>query len=78
MVEEARGYLERLPVAELDRALENVAHFKSRQAPPDPWSEAEFQRRDAEVWDLRVATLGAEAAARRSPDDGKRSPVEIY
>ena len=35
-------------------------------------------RRDAEVWDLRVATLGAEQAAQRSPEDGKRSPVEIY
>jgi len=78
LVEEARGYLEKLPVADLDRALGNVAKFKARQSPPDPWSEAEFQRRDREVWDLRVATLGAEAAARRSPDDGKRSPVEIY
>jgi beta-N-acetylhexosaminidase len=78
MVEEARGYLERLPAAELDRALANVAAFKAKQAPPDPWSEEEFRRRDAEVWDLRVATLGAEAAAQRSPDDGKRSPVEIY
>ena len=60
------------------RALANVAAFKAKQSPPDAWSEAEFNRRDAEVWDLRVATLGAEAAARRSPDDGKRSPVEIY
>jgi len=25
-----------------------------------------------------VAALGPDAAARRSPDDGKRSPVEIY
>jgi len=78
VVEEALGYLERVPVADLDRALENVANYKKKQAPPDPWSEEEFKRRDAEVWDLRVATLGAEAAARRSPDDGKRSPVEIY
>jgi beta-N-acetylhexosaminidase len=46
--------------------------------PPDPWDEAEFRRRDAEVWDLRVAVLGAEAAAQRSPEDGKRSPVELY
>ncbi len=78
VVEEAHGYLERLPAVELDRALENVANFKTKQAPPDAWSEAEFARRDAEVWDLRVAVLGAEAAAQRSPEDGKRSPVEIY
>jgi len=77
-VEEARGFLENVPRAELDRALENVAAFKTKMAPPDPWSEEEFRRRDAEVWDLRVATLGAEAAAQRSPDDGKRSPVELY
>jgi hypothetical protein len=25
-----------------------------------------------------VAVLGEEEAARRSPDDGKRSPVEMY
>jgi beta-N-acetylhexosaminidase len=78
MVEEAHGYLARLPAADLDRALANVAQFKAKQSPPDAWSEEEFVRRDTEVWDLRVATLGAEAAAKRSPDDGKRSPVEIY
>jgi beta-N-acetylhexosaminidase len=33
---------------------------------------------DREVWNLRVATLGEEAAALRSPEDGKRSPVEVY
>ena len=54
------------------------AKFKQRLAPPDAFSEEEFRRRDAGVWDLRVAVLGAEAAAQRSPEDGKRSPVEIY
>ncbi len=77
-VAEAAGYLEKLPHKHLDRALENVARFKEKLTPPDSFSEAEFHRRDAEVWDLRVATLGPEAAAQRSPDDGKRSPVEIY
>ncbi len=77
-VEEARRSLETVPRVELDRALENVARFKQKLAPPDPWSEEEFRRRDAEVWDLRVATLGPENAAQRSPEDGKRSPVEMY
>jgi beta-N-acetylhexosaminidase len=77
-LEAARLTLDQLPVAELDRALENVARFKANMIPPDEFSEEEFRRRDAEVWDLRVATLGAEAAAKRSPEDGKRSPVEIY
>lgn len=78
VVEEAHGHLARVPEAELERALANVAAFKARMAPPEPFSEEEFRRRDALVWDLRVATLGAEGAARRSPEDGKRSPVEVY
>ena len=75
---EARGHLERLPAAILDRALHSVASFKQHLAPPDPFSEEEFRLRDAEVYRLRLDTLGAELAARRSPEDGKRSPVEIY
>jgi hypothetical protein len=63
---------------ELDRALENVARFKAKMVPPDPWDEAEFRRRDLEVRQLRADTLGAEAADQRSPEDGKRSPVELY
>jgi beta-N-acetylhexosaminidase len=55
-----------------------VAAFKAKLTAADPWDEAEFRRRDAEVWQLRVNTLGAEAAAQRSPEDGKRSPVELY
>ena len=76
--EEAYRALEELPLAELDRALAAVSAFKRRLVPPDPWSEEEFRRRDREVWQLRVDTLGPEAAALRSPEDGKRSPVEIY
>jgi beta-N-acetylhexosaminidase len=75
---EARGILDGLPAAELDRALESVASFKTRMARPDEFSEEEFRRRDAEVYQLRVETLGPELAAQRSPEDGKRSPVEIY
>ena len=78
MVERAHGFLEKVPRPALDRALANVAAFKQQMAPPDVWDEAEFRRRDAEVWDLRVATLGPERAAQRSAEDGKRSPVETY
>ncbi|RYD72736.1 MAG: glycosyl hydrolase, partial [Verrucomicrobiaceae bacterium] len=77
-VEEAHGYLKGVPAADLTRALENVASFKAKMVKPDPFTEEEFRRRDAEVYDLRVSTLGAEQAAQRSPEDGKRSPVEIY
>jgi len=62
----------------VERALANVAAFKSRMTPPDPFAEATHEALNEEVWDLRVATLGAELASQRSPEDGKRSPVEIY
>ena len=77
-VEEAHGHLEKVPQADLDRALENVAAFKARMVPADRWDFAEFKRRDAEVRQLRIDTLGVEAADQRSPEDGKRSPVEVY
>ncbi len=75
---EARGYLDGLPAADLDRALASVACFKQRLAPPDRFSKEEFH--PARRGGLRSAlkTLGPELAAQRSPDDGKRSPVEIY
>ncbi|MDQ6862130.1 MAG: glycosyl hydrolase [Verrucomicrobiota bacterium] len=74
----AREVLEKLPVAQLDRALASVASFKKKLVPPDAFTEEAFRAADAEVWDLRVATLGEERAAERSPEDGARSPVEIY
>jgi beta-N-acetylhexosaminidase len=55
-----------------------VAQFKKRLAPPQEFSEAGFRKIDHEIWDLRVAVLGEERAATRSPEDGKRSPVETY
>ncbi len=62
----------------LTPALESVARCKSRLAPPTPFSVEAFEKIDAEIWDLRVAALGEEQAAQRSPEDGKRSPVEMY
>lgn len=62
----------------LDPALESMARTKSRLAPPLPFSESAFLSADAEIMDLRIATLGPELAAQRSPEDGKRSPVELY
>ena len=37
-----------------------------------------FREVDAEIWDLRVDTLGEEQAKILSVEDGKRSPVETY
>ncbi len=62
----------------LDHALEYVARCKAKLAAPSPFSLEAFQAVDAEILDLRIAVLGPEKAALRSPEDGKRSPVEIY
>jgi len=77
-IEEALGYIEKLPVEQLDRALENIARFKATLEPPRIFLESEFATLNAEIWQLRVAVLGEEHAAQLSPEDGKRSPVETY
>ncbi|MBV8813137.1 MAG: glycoside hydrolase family 3 protein [Verrucomicrobia bacterium] len=78
LAEQAYYLLTRLEPEITDRALASVTKLKSRLAPPTQFSEARFQELDRQVWNLRVATLGEERAAQRSPDDGKRSPVEMY
>lgn len=78
MGEEALQHLETFPSDQLERALRNVARFKEKMVAPDPFSYEAFKALDDQVWQLRVETLGEEAAAQRSPEDGKRSPVEIY
>ncbi|MFZ4116193.1 MAG: glycoside hydrolase family 3 N-terminal domain-containing protein [Chthoniobacterales bacterium] len=76
--EEALQHLATFPQEQLQRALRNIARFKARMAPPDPFSLAAFKALDDQVWQLRVDTLGEEEAKKRSPEDGKRSPVEVY
>jgi beta-N-acetylhexosaminidase len=78
MASEALEAIRHLPADQLDPALAHVAEFKTHLAPPDNFSEAAHRLLDDEVWKLRVATLGEAAAAERSADDGKRSPVELY
>jgi beta-N-acetylhexosaminidase len=78
LIEDARAALEKVERAALDRALVGVDRFKGKMAGPKTFSEERFRALDREVSELRVAALGEEAAAMRSPDDGKRSPVEIY
>lgn len=77
-IENAHRIISKLPSSHIDRAAENVARFKQHLVEPDPFSEDMFAALNQEIWDLRVATLGADAAAQKSVEDGKRSPVEIY
>jgi beta-N-acetylhexosaminidase len=77
-IREVHRTLEKLPTAQLDRSLESVARTKAKLQAPHSFSEAAFQKIDGSIWDLRVAVLGEEEAAKKSPEDGKRSPVETY
>jgi beta-N-acetylhexosaminidase len=77
-IEEALGYIEKLPTSELDRALSNIARCKANFTAPHDFSESAFATLNDEIWDLRVAVLGAAGAAERSAEDGRRSPVETY
>jgi beta-N-acetylhexosaminidase len=77
-IEEVHRTIKRLPRDQIDHALASVGRFKRKLAPPHEFSEAAFREIDNEIWDLRVAVLGKERAAMRSPEDGKRSPVEMY
>ena len=77
-IAEVHSTLHKLPREQIDRALESVARFKTKLVPPDSFSEEAFRNVDEEVWQLRVDVLGLEKAKERSPEDGKRSPVELY
>jgi len=78
LIGDAVAALENVDRAALERALAGVDRFKRKMAAPYPFSEERFRALDQKVWGLRVATLGPEAAALRSSEDGKRSPVELY
>ncbi len=77
-IDEAHRTLQQLPAEQTIRALASVARFKENLARPDEFSEAAFRKINNEIWELRVAVLGEELAKQRSPEDGKRSPVEMY
>jgi beta-N-acetylhexosaminidase len=78
LAEQAAKVLEKCPADHLDRALANISEFKSKLPPPTTFTLENFKSLDQAVWDLRVSVLGEKGASERSPEDGKRSPVEIY
>jgi beta-N-acetylhexosaminidase len=77
-IDKVHSILGKLPPSQIERALQSVAQTKAKLAAPYEFSEAKFKDIDREIWELRVAVLGEEEAAKRSPEDGKRSPVEMY
>ena len=77
-------------IPEAAKALESVSPSRAAEAgaqidllrqkldPPHPFSIEAHAAIDRKIYQLRVDTLGVEAAASRSADDGKRSPVETF
>jgi len=78
MVELAREHLEGVEEPALHDALVRIEATKKRLVKPDKFDLDRFAAINRDIWDLRVATLGEEAAKDHSVEDGKRSPVELY
>lgn len=74
----AKRTLDTQPPEHLERALSHVARFKEGMKPPVTFSLDEFEHINQRILELRVRVLGEERARERSPEDGKRSPVETY
>lgn len=78
LVEKAATVMETLPGPVIHDAQERIHRTKAKMSAPSKWSMEAFQEIDAEIWQLRVDTLGEERAKDLSVEDGKRSPVETF
>ena len=78
LVPEAAKALKAISPARAAEAEKQIARMRERLDPPLPFSIEAHAAIDRKIYQLRVDTLGAEAAAERSADDGKRSPVETF
>jgi len=78
MVELARQHLEGVEEPALHDALVRIEKTKKRLVAPDKFDLDRFAAINRDIWQLRVDTLGEEAAKKLSVEDGKRSPVELY
>ena len=78
MVELARQHLEGVEAPILHDALVRIEKTKRRLVKPTKFDLDQFAAINREIWQLRVDTLGEEAAKNKSVEDGKRSPVELY
>ena len=62
----------------IERALKHIAATKRRLSAPQEFSIEAFTSLDRQIGQLRIDTVGKDTARQPSPEDGKRSPVELY
>jgi beta-N-acetylhexosaminidase len=78
LIPEAAKALGTISSARASDAAKRIAQLRDKLDPPHTFSTEAHAALDKKIYQLRVDTLGAEAAAARSVDDGKRSPVETF
>ncbi len=78
MVELAHEHLQGVEDPFLHDALRRIEQTKKKLKGPAKFDLDVFKRINADIWKLRVDTLGEELASNLSVEDGKRSPVELY
>ncbi len=78
LIPDAAKALEKISPARAAEAEKVIHALREKLDPPHPFSVEAHAALDQKIHQLRVDTLGAEAAAIRSIDEGKRSPVETF
>jgi beta-N-acetylhexosaminidase len=78
LIPEAAAALATISPARAAEAERRILHLREKLDPPHAFSPEAHAALDGKIYQLRVDTLGDEAAADRSIDDGKRSPVETF
>ncbi|MEI9999532.1 MAG: glycoside hydrolase family 3 N-terminal domain-containing protein [Verrucomicrobiota bacterium] len=78
LIPDAARALDAIPAARAAQAAQRIAKVRKKLDPPQAFSLEAHAEIDRRIYQLRVDTLGAEAAAERSVEDGKRSPVETF
>jgi beta-N-acetylhexosaminidase len=78
LIPEAAKALETISPARAAEAEKQIAYLREKLDPPHAFSIEAHAAVDRKIYQLRGDTIGAEAAAQRSADDGKRSPVETF
>jgi beta-N-acetylhexosaminidase len=78
LVREAARALASIVPSRAVEAQQQIARLREKVRPPLAFSVEAHAAVDRKIYQLRVDTLGAKAAAVRSMDEGKRSPVETF